>query len=224
MLPSLVSAGVASIDRLLRERHLLKHPFYVAWSKGELTIPTLQRYAGQYYHFESNFPRYVAAAYSHLTDARDRRVLLDNLVDEEGRDPTHPELWLDFATGIGMSRQAARSARAQPATRDLLRAYEDLTSVDAPSALAALYSYESIFPEIAAEKSRGLRTFYGLQERKAHEFFRVHTGADVEHSAAERRLLRGQLADDPAADRRAHRSASRAIAAWWSFLDAFPCT
>jgi len=219
-----VSDGVASIDRLLRERHLLKHPFYVAWSKGELSIPTLQRYAGQYYHFESNFPRYVAAAYSHLTEAKDRRVLLENLVDEEGRDPTHPELWLDFASGIGLSRNAARTTRAGPATRGLLRAYDDLTAVDAPSALAALYSYESIFPEIAAEKSRGLRAFYGLTDRRAHEFFRVHTGADVEHSAAERRLLRGQLADDPAARGRAHRSATRAIGAWWSFLDAFPCT
>jgi pyrroloquinoline-quinone synthase len=219
-----VSDGVASIDRLLRERHLLKHPFYVAWSKGELSIPTLQRYAGQYYHFESNFPRYVAAAYAHLTDARERRVLLDNLVDEEGRDPTHPELWLDFASGIGLSRRAARAARANPATAALLRAYEELTAVDAPSALAALYSYESIFPEIAAEKSRGLRTFYGLNDGRAHEFFRVHTGADVEHSAAERRLLRAQLRADPEASARAVRSASRAIGAWWSFLDAFPCT
>jgi pyrroloquinoline-quinone synthase len=218
-----VSDGVASIDRLLRERHLLKHPFYVAWSKGELSIPTLQRYAGQYYHFESNFPRYVAAAYAHLTEAKDRRVLLENLLDEEGRDPTHPELWLDFASGIGLSRNAARSARPVSATRGLMRAYEELTSVDAPSALAALYSYESIFPEIAAEKSRGLRAFYDLEDPRAHEFFRVHTGADVEHSAAERRLLRGQLADDPAASRRAYRSASRAIQAWWSFLDAFPC-
>ena len=224
MLPRLVSDGVASIDRLLRERHLLKHPFYVAWSKGELTIPTLQRYAGQYYHFESNFPRYVAAAYAHLTDAKERRVLLDNLVDEEGRDPTHPELWLDFASGIGLSRHAAKTARPQPATRELLRAYEQLTAVDAPSALAALYSYESIFPEIAAEKSRGLRAFYGLKDRRAHEFFRVHTGADVEHSAAERRLLRGQLDHNAAAGARAVRSASRAINAWWSFLDAFPCT
>ncbi len=219
-----MSDAVATIDRLLRERHLLKHPFYVAWSKGELSLPTLQRYAGQYYHFESNFPRYVAAAYAHLTDPRDRRVLLENLVDEEGRDPTHPELWLDFARGIGLSRRAASTAPASPATRDLLGAYERLTSVDAPTALAALYSYESIFPEIAAEKSRGLRAFYGLSDPTAHEFFRVHTGADVEHSAAERRLLRGQLRDDPAGGTRAIRSASRAIGAWWAFLDAFPCT
>jgi pyrroloquinoline-quinone synthase len=218
-----VSDRVAPIDGLLRERHLLKHPFYVAWSKGELSLGTLQRYAGQYYHFESNFPRYVAAAYAHLTDARERRVLLENLVDEEGRDPTHPELWLDFATGIGLSRAAASSARPVPATRALLREYERRTADGPASALAALYAYESIFPEIAAEKSRGLREFYGLADPAAHEFFRVHTGADVEHSAAERRILRAHLERHPGSRPTAVRSARGAIDAWWSFLDAFPC-
>ncbi len=218
-----MSDGVAEIDRLLRERHLLKHPFYVAWSKGELSLPTLRQYAGQYYHFESNFPRYVAAAYSHLTDPRDRRVLLENLVDEEGRDPTHPALWLDFAHGIGLPPAAVRSARPVPRTRRLLAAYERLTAEDAPRALAALYSYESIFPEIAAEKSRGLRAFYGLTDPAAHEFFRVHTGADVAHSAAERRILRTELKASPSARAGAVRSARTAIDAWWSFLDAFPC-
>jgi pyrroloquinoline-quinone synthase len=222
-MPSPVSDPVAPIDRLLRERHLLKHPFYVAWSKGELSRETLQRYAGQYYHFESNFPRYVGAAYALLRDAGERRVLLENLFDEEGRDPTHPELWLDFAEGIGLPRPAARTARAARPTRDLLDAYQRLTAADPASALAALYSYESIFPEIAAEKSRGLRAFYGIEAPAAHEFFRVHTGADVEHSAAERRLLERHLASAGAARARALRSARTAIDAWWSFLDGFPC-
>ena len=214
---------VAPIDRLLRERHLLKHPFYVAWTRGELPMETLRTYAGQYYHFESNFPRYVAATYAHLDRAADRRVLLENLVDEEGRDPTHPQLWLDFARGLGMSPGAVRRAAAQPGTRALLSAYERLTAAGAASALAALYSYESIFPEIAAEKSRGIRSMYGIQERAAHEFFRVHTGADVEHARAEREILERELARTPAQRTAARRSAAEAIGAWWKFLDAFPC-
>ncbi len=218
-----MAGRVRSIDRLLREHHLLKHPFYRAWSRGDLSIETLRSYAGQYYHFESNFPRYVAAAYSHLHDARDRRVLLENLVDEEGRDPTHPELWLDFAEGLGLTRRAARSARPAPPTRALLAAYERLTSRTPASALAALYSYESIFPEIAAEKSRGIRAMYGITDPAAHEFFRVHTGADVEHSRAERGLLESELERTPAARAVALRSARDAIGAWWRFLDGFPC-
>ncbi len=214
---------VRPIDDLLRERHLLHHPFYVAWSRGELSVDTLRSYAGQYYHFESNFPRYVAAAYARLPDAADRRVLLENLTDEEGRDPTHPELWLDFAEGLGLSRRAARSARATPTTSKLLAAYERLTSRGAASALAALYSYESIFPEIAAEKSRGIRAMYGITDPAAHEFFRVHTGADVEHSRAEREILERALRGDPASRAVALASARRAIGAWWGFLDGFPC-
>jgi pyrroloquinoline-quinone synthase len=212
---------VAPIDRLLRERHLLKHPFYVAWTMGELPLSTLQDYAEQYYHFESNFPRYVAAAYSGLTDPADRRVLLENLTDEEGRDPTHPELWLDFAEVIGVPRRSARSARATGPTRRLLATYMRLTRADPASAVAALYSYESIFPEIAAEKSRGLRARYGIRDARAHEFFRVHTGADVAHSRAERGILDAELRRHPGSAPRALRSARSAIGAWWSFLDGF---
>jgi len=213
---------VASIDRLLADRHLLKHPFYVAWSRGDLPLETLRSYAGQYYHFESNFPRYVARAYAHLTRPEDRRRLLENLVDEEGREPTHPELWLDFAQGIGLSRRAARSATPSRATRALLDCYEREGARGAGPALAALYAYESIFPEVAAEKSRGLRENYGVRDRATHEFFRVHTGADVEHSRAERRLLGSEMRRTARSGRAAFDSARRTIDAWWAFLDSFP--
>ncbi|HTT16756.1 MAG TPA: CADD family putative folate metabolism protein [Thermoplasmata archaeon] len=213
---------VGPIDALLRERHLLKHPFYVAWSAGELPLPTLRQYAGQYYRFESAFPRFVAAAYSQLERPEDRRVLLDNLVDEEGRPPTHPQLWLDFARGIGLSGRAASTAPPLAPTSALLDCYERLTRRSPAEAVSALYAYESIFPEIAAEKSRGLRAHYGVNSPAAHEFFRVHTTADVEHSGAERRVLSGLLEHSPAARKAALLASRRAIGAWWSFLDGFP--
>jgi pyrroloquinoline-quinone synthase len=215
--------SVARLDRLIRDRHLLQHPFYRAWSMGQLTQATLRQYAGQYYHFESNFPRYVAATYARLRDVEDRRLLLENLIDEEGRSPTHPELWVDFARGLGMSAAAVRGAAPAPATRALLRSYERATmGASAPAALGALYAYESIFPEIAAEKSRGLRAFYGISAPSAHEFFRVHTGADVAHAAAERRLLQREMARTRGGARQAEASTRAAIGAWWSFLDGFP--
>ncbi len=66
---------LAEIERHIAHRHLLQHPFYTAWSRGELPIETLREYAGQYYHFEANFPRYVAGAYAKLLASRDRKVL-----------------------------------------------------------------------------------------------------------------------------------------------------
>ncbi|MCI4336705.1 MAG: CADD family putative folate metabolism protein [Thermoplasmata archaeon] len=212
----------APIDRLIRQRHLLTHPFYTAWSKGELPIPTLRDYAEQYYRFESDFPRYVAATYAHLTDPAQRRQLLENLVDEEGRDPTHPALWLDFAKGIGGRSNPARFSPPRPATRNLTRTYERLTfDGTAAQGLGALYSYESQFPEVAAEKSRGLRAHYGITDPRTHEFFRVHSEADVEHSAAERRVLARAVRDSPAAQLQALRASRAALGAWWSFLDQF---
>jgi len=212
---------VAAIDAMLKERHLLKHPFYVAWSNGDVTLPTLQSYAAQYYQFEVNFPRYIAAAYSHLRRPADRRMLLENLMDEEGRSPTHPELWLDFAEGIGVSRRAVRSATPLPATQQLLDRYEEFGARGAGPALASLYAYESIFPEVAAEKSRGLRAHYGVSDPKAHEFFRVHEGADVEHSRAERAILTRELQSSRSSPRQAFWAARQTMGAWWSFLDAF---
>jgi len=211
---------VRDLDRLVRRQHLLQHPFYAAWSKGELPIETLREYAGQYYHFEVNFPRYVAGAYARVTSPKDRRVLLENLVDEEGRSPTHPELWLDFARAIGAPSPPSRPTAP---TRRLLSAYERHTlGGSAPAALGALYAYESQFPEVAAEKSRGLRAHYGIRSKPAHEFFRVHTFADVEHSAAERRLLRNYLRSGALAGRDAERGLRDSLEAWWSFLDGFP--
>jgi len=211
---------VRELDRLVCQRHLLRHPFYTAWSRGELPIETLREYAGQYYHFEANFPRFVAGAYARVMDPSARRILLENLVDEEGRSPTHPELWLDFARAIGASRTLPSPSRA---TRRLLSVYErHALGGSAPAALGALYAYESQFPEVAAEKSRGLRAHYGIRSKAAHEFFRVHTFADVEHSAAERRLLQSLLRSSPTAGRAAARGLRDSLEGWWAFLDGFP--
>ncbi|HTT34463.1 MAG TPA: CADD family putative folate metabolism protein [Thermoplasmata archaeon] len=212
--------ATAAIDRLIQRRHLLTHPFYTAWTRGELPRSALRSYAEQYYHFEANFPRYVGATYARLPDRRDRRLLLDNLVDEEGRDPTHPDLWLDFGRAVGAPRRAARFRPPTPGTARLLAEYERRTlRGSAAAGLGALYAYESQFPAVAAEKSRGLRAHYGIDDPRAHEFFRVHTEADVAHSAAERALLDRAVRASPRARAEAMKGARGSLGAWWGFLD-----
>ncbi|MCI4325036.1 MAG: CADD family putative folate metabolism protein [Thermoplasmata archaeon] len=213
---------IRGIDRRIARRHLLKHPFYQAWSMGKVELPTLQAYAGQYFQFEQNFPRFVAAAYSRVTNVAGRRSLLDNLVDEEGRDPTHPELWLRFADALGVPRSEVIGAKANPATRRLLATYERYAvRGTAGSGLGALYAYESIFPAVAAEKARGLAKFYGIAAERALEFFRVHESADVEHSGAERALLQAELSKGGASARAVEEAVQATMDAWWGFLDAF---
>ena len=45
------------IDRLIEERHLLKHPFYRAWSDGAHSLETLRFYSQQYWHHVAAFPQ-----------------------------------------------------------------------------------------------------------------------------------------------------------------------
>jgi pyrroloquinoline-quinone synthase len=215
--------ALEEIDAAIERRHLLKHPFYTAWSNGDLPLDTLRRYAGQYYHFEANFPRYVAGAYARLTRPEDRRVLLENLTDEEGRSPTHPELWVDFARAVGARWSARRPPPPRPAALGLCRTYEALTlGRGTPAeALGALYAYERQFPAVAAEKSRGLRAHYGVRAAPAHEFFRVHTEADVAHSNAEREILDHELRGEAPGDGGAAAAVDRTLGAWWAFLDSF---
>src|SRR5437870_2715827 len=98
-----------SFRAALEPFHLLKHPFYRDWMEGKLSAACLQDYAGQYFHHVDAFPRYLGAIHSLAADASSRRVVLENLNDEEGvgYGKSHPELWLDFARGLGALNPSA---------------------------------------------------------------------------------------------------------------------
>src|SRR5215471_12309459 len=92
------------IDTDIAAKHLLKHPFYLAWTRGELSKDALVDYARQYYHHVAAFPTYLSATHVKCEDQTTRRQLLANLIDEEAGSPNHPELWLKFAEGLGVSK------------------------------------------------------------------------------------------------------------------------
>ena len=90
------------IDNDIAEKHLLKHPFYLAWTRGELSKEALADYARQYYHHVAAFPTYLSAVHAKCDDQGTRKQLLANLIDEEAGSPNHPELWMKFAEGLGL--------------------------------------------------------------------------------------------------------------------------
>src|SRR5512139_1858327 len=100
-MPVTTTNYIDDIDARIREKSLLLHPFYQAWTKGELTIESLRDYASQYYHHVAAFPTYLSATHANMTDIRDRRLVLANLMDEETGSPNHPELWLQFGESLG---------------------------------------------------------------------------------------------------------------------------
>lgn len=207
------------IDALIAERHLLKHPFYADWRAGTLPREALQDYAAQYYAFESNFPRFLSALHTRSERRDVRQALLDNLWDEEHGEANHAELWLRFGEGVGATREQIRQAEYHDATRALVDTYRELVA-EAPLAagVAAVYAYEAQVPEVAAEKASGLRERYGVGDKRALAFFDLHSTLDVEHSAAERGMIRA-LSDTPADEDAAVAATERTLDAWWAFLD-----
>ena len=183
-----------AIDDAVAEKHLLKHPFYLAWSRGELTREALADYAAQYYHHVAAFPTYLSAVHSKCEDPSTRRQLLQNLTDEEAGAPNHPELWLQFAQGFGVDEAAAKGAEQRVETQDLIAAFRSVCGEGATAeGMAALYAYESQIPEICESKIEGLTKHYGMVDPDQYRYFSVHIEADREHAAAERQMLAGYV-------------------------------
>ena len=73
---SAVTQFFAALDARIARYDLLQHPFYQAWSKGELTRDELREYASEYWHHVSAFPTYLSALHARLEDAPLRRTVL----------------------------------------------------------------------------------------------------------------------------------------------------
>jgi pyrroloquinoline-quinone synthase len=187
------SMSVSSlIDSKVSERAMLKHPFYQAWTEGRLPLDTLRDYARQYFHHVEAFPRAVSAVHSACPDRDGRRMLAENLAEEEGLEEgkqDHAGLWMMFASGLGEGEEAVRSQEVNPETQDLIDTFRKLSRQSYAGGLGALYAYESQFPGVAAAKIEGLIERYGITDEPTLRFFRVHETADVEHSAVCRQLL-----------------------------------
>ena len=209
----------AGIEEIIRERSLLKHPFYEAWTMGELPVESLRGYAAQYYHFELAYPTFLSGLHHRCSDQSVRQMLLDNLWDEEHGDENHVELWLRFCEGLGLDRADVRKGPPVAATAALVSLYKELTSTGPLAAgAAALYAYESQVPEVAKVKLEGLRRFYGMGDTRSVSFFRVHQTLDEAHSAAEREMVQTLAGDDSDRDG-ALEAVDRATAGLWQFLD-----
>lgn len=213
------------LDARIAKYDLLCHPFYKAWAAGELTRADLRAYAQDYYHHVEAFPSYLAAFGLRLEDGELRRAVLENMCDEKGvdgasgnRSVPHSELWLDFAEGMGSSRNLSWHTPV-PEIRQLTRHFQEVASDGLPEeALAAFYAYESQVPRVAREKERGLREMYGADD-KTCGYFALHTVADVHHSRVWRKQLEQRIAKNPETAEAALDAAEDAACALWRALD-----
>jgi pyrroloquinoline-quinone synthase len=205
------------IDTDIAAKHLLKHPLYLAWNRGELSKEALTDYARQYYHHVAAFPTYLSAVHAKCDDQDTRKQLLKNLIDEETGLPNHPELWLKFAKGLGVTEADAKNVEQWPETKNLIDTFRSICGkASTAEGLAALYAYESQIPEICESKIDGLKKHYGFTNPEHYEYFTVHIEADREHSAAERDMLNAHVNEQNFKSVKA--SVNRILDALWEIL------
>jgi len=205
---------VARLSAIIEEYHLLKHTFYQAWSKGELSKDILQQYAAQYYSQVQSFPRFISRVHTNCSEIEARKVLLENLVDEEIHGTDHPALWMQFANGLGVSKEKVNQEIPLAETDAMVDTFYDLAGRDWRDGLCALYAYESQVPAVSASKIEGLKQFYGITDEKTLEFFTAHQAYDVGHAEQVATLIEKYV--DP---ERAEKATREAAIALWTFLD-----
>jgi pyrroloquinoline-quinone synthase len=205
------------IDQEIAAKHLLKHPFYLAWTRGELSRAALTDYAKQYYHHVAAFPTYLSAVHSKCDDQPTRKQLLCNLIDEEAGSPNHPDLWKRFAESLGVNEADLKRTAQEGETTNLIGTFRSICGERSTvEGFAALYAYESQIPEICESKIDGLKKYYGFTDPKSYEYFTVHMEADREHSATERELLKEHVSDGNALSVKA--SVERVLNSLWEML------
>jgi pyrroloquinoline-quinone synthase len=207
------------LQALISEKHLLKHPFYLAWTEGKLTRNHLRHYAEQYFHHVLAFPTYISAVHYNTPHLSVRQEILENLISEEQGEKNHPALWQNFAVALGATEAELPATKMLESTADLISTFRDVC-LHSPfyAGLAALHVYESQIPEIATVKIDGLKRFYGMSEPQDYEFFTVHQVADVYHAESTMKLIESYVSTEEQAAE-VSQAAQTVANALWQFLD-----
>lgn len=206
----------ARLDDAVRERDLLQHPFYKAWTAGTLTQDDLAFYSTQYWRQVEAFPGYLQTLGDRLPEGESRAIIEENLSDEVGDD--HAGMWLRFAEALGVDAQRVQTSEIEPETKSCVETFAASMATKSPAfALGMLYGYESQTPAVAKTKVEGLARHYGIQGDGAR-YFELHGELDVEHSDELARAMDATIVDE---ESRAHAVAgARAGAgAIWGLLD-----
>jgi len=114
---------LSALDIRIAKYDLLCHPYYKAWSAGELTRDDLRHYGTDYYHHVAAFPTYLSAMHSLLEDGPLRRAVLRNACEEEIEGRPNSEMWLDFAEGMGADRNGVRHHAPMPEIQALIEGF-----------------------------------------------------------------------------------------------------
>ena len=105
-----------------------------------------------------HFPRAVSAVHSACPDRDGRRMLAENLAEEEGIEAgkqDHASLWLMFACGLGENEEAVRAQQLNAETEALIDTFRRLSRPPMRRVSARSTPMRASSPASRAPRSRG---------------------------------------------------------------------
>src|ERR1043166_1286500 len=140
---------------------LLKHPFYIAWNKGNLTKEQMAIYAGEY----GSFIQLISRGW---------QTAGEQAIAKEEED--HYVLWKKFAESLDTKTSGATIKEVNELANSVNNSFGSYAS-----ALGALYAFEAQQPATASSKLEGLKKHY-TRWRADETYFDVHQ-SDFEEPA-----------------------------------------
>ncbi len=180
---------IKKIDEMIETRSLLKHPFYQMWSDGKLSQDTLAGYSKEYFQLVKAVPSFMTPIIEKAPDSA-----ISELIANQQEESDHVQLWIDFAGEIGVSEGELIQYTGLTKTRKAVSDLNELMNTYEGGA-CAMYAFEKEIPKISQTKLDGLAKFYGITDDEATEYFKLHTEADIRHSALWRTILEKSSTD-----------------------------
>ena len=180
---------IPKIDQIIEERSLLKHPFYEMWSDGKLTQESLAGYSKEYFQLVKAVPEFMTPIIEKAPNS-----VITELTENQQEESDHIKPWISFAGELGISEDELISYSGLDKTKKSVSDLSELMNTFDGGA-CAMYAFEKEIPKISQTKLDGLSEFYQITSDNATEYFKLHTEADIRHTASWRNILEKSNAD-----------------------------
>ena len=174
---------IQRIDQIIEERSLLKHPFYEMWSDGKLTQESLAGYSKEYFQLVKAVPEFMTPIIERAPNS-----VITELIENQQEESDHIKPWISFAGELGISEDDLILYSGLDKTKKAVSDLSELMNTFDGGA-CAMYAFEKEIPKISQTKLDGLSEFYQITNDKATEYFKLHTEADIRHTASWRNIL-----------------------------------
>ena len=174
-------------EEVLTHHTKINHPFCVKLVRGEWTLKQLQAWVKQDFHAKVQTLRNDASIVAAAPTLEELQKQLTVLLSEAGEVlaggtvPSHPELWLRFAEGLGLKREEVVNSESSPLMQVVLDAERYKSMKQSVGSLPAnLRIGEKINALVHPIWAEALREKYSIRE-EALEIFATHGEADQDH-------------------------------------------